>query len=118
MVNPSELFYWTDGFEPAKHGFVQGRRLILIAHQMERRRLLKFLKRIKNYIYLVDGKQEIVYARSENTPAVMKMGISLRRLITEGRVRHEKAIPMEQYYSKFVGKPDREWLARNDYRLI
>lgn len=117
-MNPSELFYWTDNFRPASEAFVGGRRLVLIAHQLERRRILRMFKRIKNYIYLIDGKQEIVYARSENSPAVMKMGISLNRLLKEGKARHRNAVPMEEYYDKFVRNPDHEWLKLNDYRLI
>lgn len=122
MVNPDRLMYMVDDWRDSKPGKVDGRDLILIAVQKERR-LSKFWKKsIKNWIYRIAGTKEIVYKEYPASPGVMRMGLKGSFLRNSGNPWHRKSVPMEEYYDMFVANKNRPtyvaWRKRNDFSLI
>ncbi len=97
-------------------GTVKGQKLILIALQWNRRRFRK--DRIKNYIYTIGDSRELVYKRFRASPAVMKMGVSIKRLMLFGNPMHRLAVSMERYAKYFLDAYNDDWLERNDYTLV
>ncbi len=113
MVDPKSLMYWVDDWREADPGEVGGKKLNLIAIQHARRARNLWRKRPKNLIYRIGKGREIVYKRYSKSPAVMKMGISIKRL-----GNHPYAVSMEDYAMYFIDKIDADWLQRNNYELV
>ena len=113
MVDPKSLMYWVDNWRNADPGEVGGKKLALIAIQHARRLRNLWRKKPKNYIYRIGKGREIVYKRYSKSPAVMKMGISIKRLRN-----HPNAVSMEKYAEYFIDHKDSDWLERNNYELI
>lgn len=93
-------------------GHIDGRKLIQIGIQKERRILKKLFKKVKHIIYLQEGTRLIWYKNNECYPAVVKMGFSMSEL-----TMHPKAVPMETYAMYFLDNKDPAWLKRNDFVL-
>ena len=113
MVNPKSLMYWVDNWRDADPGEIGGKKLNLIAIQHARRLRNLWRKRPKNLIYKIGNTREIVYKRYSKSPAVMKMGISIKRL-----GNHPNAVSMEKYAKYFIDKKNPDWLERNNYELV
>ena len=121
MVNPRDLMYLTDDYKPLPLGTINGNSLFPIAIQYERFKMFRGRRsRVKNHIWQIGGTKMLVYSRSPKPIALMKMGLSakyLNRMTSQGQSRHKHAISVEDYYQKFVGAPDTNWLKRNRYEL-
>jgi len=91
-------------------GKIDGKRLIKIGLQKERRLLV--FKRTKHIIFVLEGTREIWYKNNFDYPVAVAMGFKVSQLKW-----HPKAVPMEQYARYFLDKSDMEWLERNDYEL-
>lgn len=96
-------------------GKIDGHQLRLVAQQIERRFLRK--ASIKNWIYVAEGTRELFYKPTPNSPAWVRMGVSLSRLKAGFSPRDEYAIPMEQYANYFLDQSDHKWLKQNDFVL-
>jgi len=122
-INFMTLMYWCDDViddDPSTRdydpGTVKDQPLILVAVQYDRRKRRQ--GRIKNYIYRIGSTREIVYKKFRKSPAVMKMGVSLKRLLTSGKPYHKFAVSMEQYADYILDNEEPQWLKRNDFRRI
>ena len=123
-IDPNALMYYTDGYEQLPDATIKGKRLIRKAYQLERpKRYFGTRKRIKNIIYIIEGEKMVVYANKQNAIAVMKMGLSLKRLRKYShslkRAMHPKSVSAEEYY-KYFSNPNlyRDWLKRNKYQMV
>ena len=102
-------------------GTVNGEGLKIVAIQYGSR--IKFWRRIKNYIYAVEGTRQIVYKKRGAPMWVIRMGVSHKRrgIFRRGyRVYHPKAVSEETYARYFLDgeKDDKAWLKRNRYVIL
>jgi len=120
-VPPEVLMYklddWKDGdpktndFNPGK---LDGKTLVLIALQKERRLLKRIFHPTKNWIYRIGDRTDlVVYKPFPKAAGVIPMGISMTTMWW-----HPKSVPMETYCERFITMPDKEWLAMNDFVLV
>ena len=123
-----------DNWRERTPGTIDGKALKLVGIQKQRRLRRLFRGRIKYYIYLQVGTEAIWYKRKRSAVGIVKMGFSVRKLMS-----HPKAVPAEFYYAVFTS-PEKVipvshleqkqqetirsldmtgtgWLAMNDYEL-
>ena len=102
-------------------GTVNNEGLKIIAIQYGAR--FKFWRRIKNYIYAVEGTRQIVYKKRGAPMWVIRMGISHKKrgiFRRSFRVHHPKAVSEVEYARIFLDglEDDKAWLKRNRYVLL
>lgn len=121
-LDPNALMFWVDNWKEITDihaGKIDGKPLLEIAHQKERRLWKKLIgRKIKNYIYHISGTRLIVYKEYKKSAAVMRMGLSGHFLKMSGNPLHKYAVSMETYARYFLDGIDPDWLARNDYELV
>ena len=122
MVNPRDLMYLTDDYKPLPGGTIGGKSCRPVAIQFERFKMFRGRRnRAKNHVWLISGTTMLVYSRSPNPIAVMKMGLSkkyLNRLTSHAQAYHRNSVSAEEYFKKFVSDPDVAWLKRNRFELV
>lgn len=130
------VFKIVDDIYDRTPGTIDGKRLVKIAVQKERRIFKKLMgKKIKNVIYQLRGTKEIWYKNNDSAIGAISMGFSMKR-----KDYHPKSVPMEFYYEAFTepselinrdylsaGQADTirkvkltysDWLSLNDYVLV
>jgi len=122
VLDPNALMFWVDKWKDITDSFagkIDGKLLRLIAIQRERRLWKRLIgRKIKNWIYYIEGTRLIVYKEFPKSAGAMKMGLSGHFLKTSGSPYHKFAVPMETYARYFLDNIDPDWLKRNDYELI
>ena len=102
-------------------GTVNNEKLKIVAIQYGGR--FKFWRRIKNYIYVIEGTRQIVYKKRGGPMWVIRMGVSHKKrgiFRRAYRVRHPKAVSEGTYAEYFLDgeKEGKVWLKRNRYVLL
>ena len=93
-------------------GTLDGKKLIQVGIQLERRIGKLFFKSVKYRIYVLEGTRTIWYKVNKCYPSVVAMGFKRETL-----KMHKSAVPMEQYAAYFLDNSDPQWLKDNDFML-